>query len=95
MAGPNVKSLAINHSSLDLSAFTKCICVECINNILSFQAFVESNPTLKWCPSPGCGRAVRLPSSMLPSLHVAVEASSSEETEPMIVDCGHGHFFCW
>lgn len=60
-----------------------------------FQAFVDSNPTLKWCPSPGCGRAVRLPSSMLPSLHVAVEARSSEETEPMIVDCGHGHFFCW
>ncbi|XP_078345058.1 ankyrin repeat and IBR domain-containing protein 1-like [Oculina patagonica] len=59
------------------------------------KAFVESNPTLKWCPSPGCGQAVRLPSSMLPSLNVAVEASSSEETEPMIVDCGKGHFFCW
>lgn len=64
-------------------------------NILFLQAFVDSNPTMKWCPSPGCGRAVRLPSSMLPSLHVAVEARSSEETEPIIVDCGHGHFFCW
>lgn len=59
------------------------------------KAFVESNPSLKWCPFPGCGRAVRLPPSMLPSQPVAVEASSSEETEPMIVDCGHGHFFCW
>lgn len=60
-----------------------------------FQAFVESNPTLKWCPSPGCGRAVRLPSNMLPSLNVSVEASSLGETEPMTVDCGSGHFFCW
>lgn len=59
------------------------------------KAFVESNPTLKWCPSPGCGRAVRLPSNMLPSLNVSVEASSLGETEPMTVDCGSGHFFCW
>lgn len=56
-----------------------------------FKAFVESNPTLKWCPSPGCGRAVRLPSR----LNVSVEASSLGETEPMTVDCGSGHFFCW
>ncbi|CAH3191983.1 unnamed protein product [Porites evermanni] len=59
------------------------------------KEFVESNPSLKWCPFPRCGRAVRLPLSMLPSSPVAREVSSSEETEPMIVDCGQGHFFCW
>ncbi|XP_015762798.1 PREDICTED: ankyrin repeat and IBR domain-containing protein 1-like [Acropora digitifera] len=58
------------------------------------KAFVESNPNLKWCPSPGCGQAVRLPSSMLPSSPVAVDSYSSKETEAMIVDCGKGHFFC-
>lgn len=59
------------------------------------KAFVESNPNLKWCPSPGCAQAVRLPSSMLPSEPVTMEGSSSQETDAMIVDCGRGHFFCW
>lgn len=59
------------------------------------KAFVESNPNLKWCPSPGCGQAVRLPSSTVLPASVAVDASSSKETEALIVDCGKGHFFCW
>jgi ankyrin repeat/IBR domain-containing protein 1 len=25
------------------------------------NSFVATNPTIKWCPKPGCGRAVRLP----------------------------------
>lgn len=87
VSSQRVKIIFYNHAHLQQ--------IYLFNKILSLQAFVESNPTLKWCPSPGCGQAVRLPSSMLPTLHVAVEGSSSEETEPMIVDCGKGHFFCW
>lgn len=25
------------------------------------NSFVATNPSIKWCPKPGCGRAVRLP----------------------------------
>lgn len=27
------------------------------------NSFVATNPAIKWCPKPGCGRAVRLPES--------------------------------
>lgn len=104
----NVKIKEGNTHNIQCPAFdcSTLVPVETIESLVSremarrylqfdIKAFVESNPTLKWCPSPGCGRAVRLPSSMLPSLNVSVEASSSGETEAMIVDCGSGHFFCW
>ena len=38
---------------------------------------------------------MRLPSSTVLPASVAVDASSSEKTEALIVDCGKGHFFCW
>lgn len=25
------------------------------------NSFVATNPSIKWCPKPGCGRAVKLP----------------------------------
>ncbi|KAG1669698.1 Ankyrin repeat and IBR domain-containing protein 1 [Nymphon striatum] len=60
------------------------------------QAFVASNPQIKWCPSPGCGRAVRLPQidtidpqvRNIPNAHPPAETSHA-------VDCGNGHYFCW
>lgn len=73
------------------TGFEKC------KNIL-FQAFVDSNPNIKWCPFPGCGRAVKLP-------EVADGTTVSGVTSPRhskipndtsrAVDCGNGHYFCW
>lgn len=54
------------------------------------QAFVESNRCIKWCPMPGCGRAVRLPETeQLPPRKASPPPTSHA------VDCGNGHFFCW
>ncbi|CAH1249206.1 ANKIB1 [Branchiostoma lanceolatum] len=53
------------------------------------KAFVETNPHIKWCPFPGCGRAVRLPSES-GTAPIGAEAQTSHA-----VDCGNGHFFCW
>ena len=49
------------------------------------KAFVESNPTIKWCPRAGCGQAVSRPHTdehPLPSIDI-------------IVHCGNDHYFCW
>lgn len=87
---------------------TKLVPVEVIENVVSrdmarrylqfdIKAFVDSNPNIKWCPYPGCGRAVKFPE--------AVEGSSLSMTSPRhskipadtsrAVDCGNGHYFCW
>ncbi|KAJ9600570.1 hypothetical protein L9F63_026293, partial [Diploptera punctata] len=61
-------------------------------------AFVESNRSIKWCPMPGCGRAVRLPETeqTQPSdvLH-NIPSSKPPLLTSHAVDCGNGHFFCW
>ncbi|ESO82483.1 hypothetical protein LOTGIDRAFT_134513 [Lottia gigantea] len=58
------------------------------------QAFVESNPDMKWCPYPGCGRAVKLPdldgSAASNAGHPRIPTDTSRA-----VDCGNGHYFCW
>lgn len=62
------------------------------------KAFVDSNPTIKWCPFPGCGMAVRNPNLT----KEANDGNSEKNNEQNInkensstVDCGNGHFFCW
>ena len=54
------------------------------------NAFVETNKAIKWCPFPGCNRAVNLPEieQKLPDLPGLPPTSHA-------VDCGAGHFFCW
>ncbi|XP_056009769.1 ankyrin repeat and IBR domain-containing protein 1-like isoform X2 [Ostrea edulis] len=52
------------------------------------KAFVDSNPNIKWCPFPGCGRAVRLPDQEERNKKIPVDTSRA-------VDCGNGHYFCW
>ncbi|KAF2360960.1 IBR domain [Trinorchestia longiramus] len=41
------------------------------------QAFVERNKSLKWCPYPGCGRAVRFPEAELFNFYADAAASAS------------------
>lgn len=50
------------------------------------KAFVESHPTIRWCPHPNCHRAVRL---------TAPPDSSDQATQPTTVHCGNEHYFCW
>ncbi|XP_025093474.1 uncharacterized protein LOC112563582 isoform X2 [Pomacea canaliculata] len=80
--------------------------VEIIENIVSrdmalrylqfdIKAFVDSNPDMKWCPYPGCGRAVKLPelsglASSTPRTRNTLPSDTSRS-----VDCGAAHYFCW
>ena len=65
------------------------------------NAFVESNPSLRWCPHPGCGRAVYLENPPEGADSGPAEAESGSQASgdgnqtPRTVDCGLGHFFCW
>ncbi|XP_062900179.1 ankyrin repeat and IBR domain-containing protein 1 isoform X3 [Mobula hypostoma] len=56
------------------------------------KAFVENNPVIKWCPTPGCERAVRLTcqrsGSTMDQLNFPLLSAPA-------VDCGKGHLFCW
>ncbi|XP_072910580.1 ankyrin repeat and IBR domain-containing protein 1 isoform X3 [Hemitrygon akajei] len=56
------------------------------------KAFVENNPVIKWCPTPGCERAVRLScqrsGSTMDQLNFPLLSAPA-------VDCGKGHLFCW
>ncbi|XP_050420875.1 ankyrin repeat and IBR domain-containing protein 1-like [Adelges cooleyi] len=54
---------------------------------LNIEAFVESNRSIKWCPVPNCGLAVRLPINTKKTKNNLKIAHS--------VDCGRGHYFCW
>ncbi|KAJ8319887.1 hypothetical protein KUTeg_001474 [Tegillarca granosa] len=82
---------------------SRLVPVDVIENIVSMEmarrylqfdikAFVESNPNIKWCPFPGCGRAVKLP-EIDNSNQAAVKKLPSDTSRA--VDCGNGHYFCW
>ncbi|XP_064646454.1 ankyrin repeat and IBR domain-containing protein 1-like isoform X2 [Lineus longissimus] len=58
------------------------------------KAFVDSNPNIKWCPYPACGRAVRLPENETTSPTGITGMRMSGDTSHA-VDCGNGHYFCW
>lgn len=55
------------------------------------QAFVENNPSIRWCPVARCERAVRL---TRPG-----PGDNDPHSIPLLpspaVDCGKGHLFCW
>lgn len=71
--------------------------------------FVESNPTIKWCPYPGCTMAVQNPYINEQSNDVLATTSplnqqlshydsnnNLEKTEfSKSIDCGAGHYICW
>jgi ankyrin repeat/IBR domain-containing protein 1 len=66
------------------------------------RAFVDQNPNIRWCPSPGCGMAVKNPRTfnkkvvhkkvIVPHVH---EQHNVIGEFAMTADCGQGHFFCW
>lgn len=62
------------------------------------QAFVESNPNIKWCPSPGCGTAVTKPTpkhDALSPTRALQEDWKLDGTSSLSVECCNGHGFCW
>lgn len=43
------------------------------------KAFVESNPTIKWCPYPGCGMAVKNPKTLNSTQAAVLEPASASD----------------
>ncbi|RNA41918.1 ankyrin repeat and IBR domain-containing, partial [Brachionus plicatilis] len=64
---------------------------------LKASAFVDSNPTIKWCPYPECGMAVKNPSSSSQNESESRKKNtgSTSREYSRSVDCGNGHYFCW
>ncbi|XP_076060868.1 uncharacterized protein LOC143036865 [Oratosquilla oratoria] len=75
----------------------KMVSPEIARRYLQFdiQAFVERNKTIKWCPLPGCGRAVRFPEAELETQPFYFPNTKPPPKTSHAVDCGNGHFFCW
>ncbi|XP_065905097.1 ankyrin repeat and IBR domain-containing protein 1-like [Dysidea avara] len=62
--------------------------------------FVTGKTDIKWCPHPGCERAVQIPVNNPAENNdiqgaAAFGTSSEKKVDFKNVDCGVGHFFCW
>ena len=63
--------------------------------------FVTGKTDIKWCPHPGCERAVQVPvnnpaeNNDVQDETTASDTSSEKKIDSRNVDCGVGHFFCW
>lgn len=85
------------HHLVPVDVIEKVVSPHMVKRYLQFdiEAFVDRNPSIKWCPYPNCGRAVRLPESdavpqELMSMNCASPLAASHS-----VGCGNGHYFCW
>ena len=56
---------------------------------------MDSNPDMKWCPYPACGRAVKLPEIDGISASSSQTRTSIPSDTSRSVDCGAAHYFCW
>ncbi|XP_064085866.1 ankyrin repeat and IBR domain-containing protein 1-like [Macrobrachium nipponense] len=82
---------------VDVDFIEKMVSPEMARKYLQFdiQAFVERNKTIKWCPLPGCGRAVMFPEAELETQPFYIPNTKPPPKTSHAVDCGNGHFFCW
>ncbi|XP_045114482.1 ankyrin repeat and IBR domain-containing protein 1-like isoform X2 [Portunus trituberculatus] len=82
---------------VDVDFIEKMVSPEIARKYLQFdiQAFVERNKTIKWCPLPGCGRAVKFPEAELETQPFYFPNTKPPPKTSHAVDCGNGHFFCW
>ena len=95
---PQVDCFAIIPNDVIESLVSK----ETVQKYLHFdiKAFVDSNPSIKWCPFPGCGMAVKNPrtvtdNSMMNEIMSQQESINLSKEYSRSVDCGNGHYFCW
>lgn len=85
------------HHLVPVDVIEQVVSPHMVKRYLQFdiEAFVDRNPSIKWCPYPNCGRAVRLPESDA----IPQELMSMNCAPPLIVShsvgCGNGHYFCW
>ena len=73
---------------------------EMAQRFLNFDinAFVDSNPNIRWCPHPGCGQAVALPTPTedpFDPLMVDSLTSNTKQRKGRVAHCGKQHYFCW
>ncbi|GFV41424.1 ankyrin repeat and IBR domain-containing protein 1 [Trichonephila clavipes] len=75
----------------------KLVSPDMVKRYLQFdiKAFVESNPTMKWCPYPACARAVKLPDIEKINDELLAISFSTPPALSHSIDCGNGHYFCW
>ncbi|CAG2170475.1 unnamed protein product [Oppiella nova] len=62
------------------------------------ESFIESNPTIQWCPHPACDKAVLLPESKShPNSDQSYVLANMPALLPVshAVECTDGHNFCW
>lgn len=59
---------------------------ETVSKYLQFdlKAFVDSNPSYKWCPFPGCGRAVRDPKLAIVTNNVTESEANEDVADNLI-----------
>lgn len=82
---------------VDVDFIEKMVSPDIARKYLQFdiQAFVERNKTIKWCPLPGCGRAVKFPEAEHHTQPFYFPNTKPPPKTSHAVDCGSGHFFCW
>jgi hypothetical protein len=56
------------------------------------NSYVDSNPSMKWCPRPGCGCSISLAQQVQNDV-MLVKAIKGDL--PLTVHCKCGHAFCW
>lgn len=52
---------------------------------------MDSNPSIKWCPRPGCGCSI----SLADQLRARNLDASAVHRPSLTVRCSCGHAFCW
>lgn len=87
---PSLKYIWFNNRVLNWIELTIDFNLLCV---FGWQAFVENNPAIRWCPEAGCERAVRL-NTQGPGTSTSDPLSFPLLRAPA-VDCGKGHLFCW
>jgi ankyrin repeat/IBR domain-containing protein 1 len=67
----------------------------------NIKTFIESHPHTRYCPHPGCERAIHLKLLTNTGGEESTDGNNSTSSSgvdvilPRNVDCGIGHFFCW
>jgi ankyrin repeat and IBR domain-containing protein 1 len=59
------------------------------------KSFVEFNPSIKWCPHPGCKMAIKDPKLVYPNRTIGDNNQTDINIPLTIINCGNDHKICW